>query len=84
MNEVWLWCHDNSEYATSLTFGRLYRYIEDEQAEETGMYRIIDDNEDSFLYPKKYFTKFLHEVKDGVIHLTSVDSIPKTWKEIRV
>lgn len=45
----WIRCKDNAHYLVSLTKGRLYKVLEDE--DKHGFIRIIDDSGEDYLYP---------------------------------
>ena len=48
-------CIDNSEYPASLEMHKIYRVISDEDAEDDGDLRIIDESGEDYLYPANYF-----------------------------
>src|SRR3954466_16283692 len=48
-------CIDNSEYPASLELHKIYRVLPDEDAEEDGDLRVIDESGDLYLYPADYF-----------------------------
>jgi hypothetical protein len=48
-------CIDNSEYPASLETHKIYRVIPDEDAENNGDLRIVDESGEDYLYPANYF-----------------------------
>lgn len=48
-------CIDNSEYPVSLERHKIYRVLPDEDAEQDGDLRIIDESGEDYLYPADYF-----------------------------
>jgi hypothetical protein len=48
-------CVENSEYPASLELHKLYRVLPDEDAEQDGDLRIIDESGEDYLYPAEYF-----------------------------
>ena len=48
-------CVDNSEYPVSLEIHKIYRVFPDEDAEQDGDLRIIDESGEDYLYPADYF-----------------------------
>jgi hypothetical protein len=48
-------CVDNSEYPASLEMHKIYRVLPDEDAEQDGDLRIIDESGEDYLYPAGYF-----------------------------
>jgi hypothetical protein len=48
-------CVDNSEYPASLEIHKIYRVLPDEDAEQEGDVRIIDESGEDYLYPARYF-----------------------------
>ncbi|MFZ5865774.1 MAG: hypothetical protein ACOYXY_07835 [Thermodesulfobacteriota bacterium] len=47
-------CIDNSAYPASLEVHKIYRVIPDQDAEQDGDLRIIDESGEDYLYPGKY------------------------------
>lgn len=50
-------CIDNAEYPASLEIHKLYRVLQDEEAENDGDIRIIDESGEDYLYPAEYFVR---------------------------
>jgi hypothetical protein len=50
-------CINNSEYPASLELHKIYRVISDEDAEQDGDLRIVDESGEDYLYPAEYFMK---------------------------
>jgi hypothetical protein len=48
-------CVDNSEYPVALEVHRLYQVIPDEDANEDGDLRVVDESGEDYLYPADYF-----------------------------
>ena len=48
-------CINNSDYPASLELHKIYRVIDDKDAEEEGDIRIIDESGEDYLYPSSYF-----------------------------
>lgn len=50
-------CINNQDYAASLEILKLYQVIEDNQASQHQMLRIIDESGEDYLYPASYFAE---------------------------
>jgi hypothetical protein len=48
-------CLSNKDYPVSLTKGKVYEIIPDEQAESDTLVRVVDDSGEDYLYSKSYF-----------------------------
>jgi hypothetical protein len=48
-------CIDNAEYPASLEIHKIYRVIPDQDAEQNGDLRIIDESGEDYIYPGRYF-----------------------------
>ncbi|MGF1522615.1 MAG: hypothetical protein ACFBSF_09900 [Leptolyngbyaceae cyanobacterium] len=48
-------CINNQDYPASLEVRKLYQVLEDEQATQRQMLRIIDESGEDYLYPVSYF-----------------------------
>lgn len=48
-------CINNENYPTSLTIGQEYVVLSDEVAQSRGRIKIVDDTQDSYLYPANIF-----------------------------
>lgn len=51
-------CINIGHWPCSLTKGKIYQQIEDNEASVDGWVRIIDDSGEDYLYPKKLFEEF--------------------------
>ncbi len=50
-------CINNQDYAASLEVRKLYQVLEDNQASQHQMLRIIDESGEDYLYPASYFAE---------------------------
>jgi hypothetical protein len=50
-------CISNSEYPVSLELHKIYRVLPDEDAEQDGDLRVIDESGEDYLYPAEWFMK---------------------------
>ena len=48
-------CINNADYPAALEKHKLYRVIDDRDAEKEGDLRIVDESGEDYLYPKEYF-----------------------------
>ena len=48
-------CVGNSGYPASLELHKIYRVLPDEDAEQDGDLRVIDESGEDYLYPADYF-----------------------------
>jgi hypothetical protein len=48
-------CVRNDGYPASLLVRRLYERIPDHEAERIGLIRIVDESDEDYLYPAKFF-----------------------------
>jgi hypothetical protein len=48
-------CINNTEYPASLELHKIYRVLPDEDAEQDGDLRVIDESGEDYLYPGDYF-----------------------------
>ena len=48
-------CINHSEYPASLERLKIYRVLTDEDAEQDGDLRVIDESGEDYLYPANYF-----------------------------
>lgn len=48
-------CLNNIGYDVSLEVGKLYQFIQDEEAEKIGCMRVIDEDGEDYLYDAKMF-----------------------------
>ena len=55
MNGNYVVCIDNGSYLASLEVRKIYRRLPDDDASELGMIRVIDESEEDYLFPTRYF-----------------------------
>ncbi len=48
-------CIENGGYKASLEVRKIYRALPDEPADKIGWIRVIDESEEDYLFPGKYF-----------------------------
>jgi hypothetical protein len=48
-------CVENDGYAVSLEKRKIYVALRDPVAEKHGMFRVIDESGDAYIYPKAFF-----------------------------
>ena len=48
-------CIDNREFPASLELHKVYRVVPDQDAEQDGDMRIVDESGEDYLYPASYF-----------------------------
>lgn len=48
-------CINNSEYPASLELHKIYRVLPDEEAEQDGDLRVVDESGEDYLYTADYF-----------------------------
>ncbi|HSN73820.1 MAG TPA: hypothetical protein VL334_01870 [Anaerolineae bacterium] len=48
-------CIDNREYPASLELHKVYRVLPDQEAEQDGDMRIVDESGEDYLYPASFF-----------------------------
>lgn len=48
-------CIENKDYEVSLEKGKVYKTIRDKRAEKEGLIRVIDESEEDYLHPAKWF-----------------------------
>jgi hypothetical protein len=63
-------CVDNSEYPASLELHKIYRVLPDEDADEDGDLRVVDESGEDYLYPADYFiiVELPQEVRESLLH----------------
>ena len=52
---LFVMCVSNGEYPASLEVRKVYRCVPDAKATELGLYRVIDDSGEDYLYPEELF-----------------------------
>ena len=55
MNGKYVVCIDNGSYLASLEVRKIYRELPDADARKSGMIRVIDESEEDYLFPTRYF-----------------------------
>ena len=55
MNGNYVVCIDNGNYLAFLEVRKIYRRLPDDDASELGMIRVIDESEEDYLFPARYF-----------------------------
>ena len=65
-------CINNQDYTASLEVRKLYQVLEDDQATQHQMLRIIDESGEDYLYPASYFA-----------NIQVPDSLQKIFAETR-
>ena len=50
-------CVRNAEYEVSLEVRKIYQLLIDDEAESLGMFRVIDESGEDYLYPKELFAQ---------------------------
>lgn len=55
MSARYVMCINNKAYPVSLTLHKVYKVIPDARGEKFGDIRIVDDSEEDYLFPEKYF-----------------------------
>ena len=50
-------CVNHQDYPASLEVRKLYQVLEDEQAGQRQMLRIVDESGEDYLYPSRYFAE---------------------------
>ena len=55
MNGNYVVCIDNGGYLASLEVRKIYRRLPDDDASKLGMIRVIDESEEDYLFPTRYF-----------------------------
>ncbi|MEM1309287.1 MAG: hypothetical protein AAF722_06435 [Cyanobacteria bacterium P01_C01_bin.70] len=50
-------CINNQDYPASLEVRKLYQVLDDKQASQRQMLRIIDESGEDYLYPASYFAE---------------------------
>ena len=48
-------CLDNQEYEAALEVGKLYRVINDEQAQANGLLRVVDESGEDYAFSSERF-----------------------------
>jgi hypothetical protein len=62
-------CVENDGYLASLEKRKIYIALPDADAERRGLWRVIDESGDDYLYPKAFFRqiKLPHAIKSAVL-----------------
>jgi hypothetical protein len=48
-------CVQNTGYEVSLERGKIYRVVKDDEADELGQLRVVDESGEDYLFPKFFF-----------------------------
>lgn len=66
-------CVRNEGHEESLERRKIYERLEDPVAEKRGFLRIIDEEEEDYLYPRGWFVSIQlpHELEEAVLRLAS-------------
>jgi hypothetical protein len=65
-------CIENQDYPASLEIRKIYETALDEKAANLNLFRVIDESEEDYLYPKHYFmTIELPEEVEKALHLSA-------------
>ena len=48
-------CIQNTDYEVSLELHKLYRVLNDDEAQKLGFLRVVDESGEDYLYPEAYF-----------------------------
>jgi hypothetical protein len=70
-------CIDNREYPASLELHKVYRVLSDQEAEQDGDLRIIDESGEDYIYPASYFV--LLELPRSTVMTLSKAHSPATF-----
>lgn len=65
-------CVDNRGNPAALEVRKIYRILEDAAAENRGLVRVIDESDEDYLYPEKFFVPI--EVPPAALRLFSKKS----------
>lgn len=63
-------CIANKGYRASLIVRRIYAVVEDKGAEKRGLFRVVDESGEDYLYPKNLFA--VVELPDAVTRKLAV------------
>lgn len=63
-------CIQNTDYKVSLELHKLYRVLNDNEAQKAGLLRIVDESSEDYLYPEGYFVtiEVPEALKDALLH----------------
>ena len=64
-------CIRNEEYEASLELRKIYEILEDPEAEKHQMLRVIDEEDEDYLYPASWFLpiELPHNVERAILDL---------------
>ncbi|HEX3033871.1 MAG TPA: hypothetical protein VHT73_01905 [Thermodesulfobacteriota bacterium] len=70
-------CIDNGDNPESLTLRRIYRVLPDESAERTECIRVIDDEDEDYIYPLSNFIliEFPSDVERALLEASDSESL---------
>ena len=65
-------CIRNDDYEESLELRKIYEVLDDSAAAKHGMVRIVDEEDEGYLYPADWFLaiELPHKVEEAIIELT--------------
>ena len=55
LNARYVVCIRNEGYAASLDIRKIYRVVEDREASERGLLRVVDETGEDYLFPGEFF-----------------------------
>ena len=63
-------CINNAEYPASLEQHKIYQVLSNEETARDGDIRVIDENEEDYLYPASFFViiEVPQEVEHAILH----------------
>ena len=67
-------CIDNGSYLASLEVRKIYRALPDDAADKSGMVRVIDESEEDYLFPTRYFAPI--ELTEELERLLAIPAEP--------
>ena len=74
MNGNYVVCIDNGNYLASLEVRKIYSVLPDDDARKSGMIRVIDESEEDYLFPTRYFAPI--ELTEELERLLAIPAEP--------
>ena len=74
MHGKYVVCIDNGSYLASLEVRKIYRALPDDAADQSGMIRVIDESEEDYLFPTRYFAPI--ELTEELERLLAIPAEP--------
>ncbi len=71
-------CVRNSGYPVSLELGKVYPVIADEDAEEDGMIRVVDESGEGYFFDSTRFVLITLPVADAHVVLQAIEALTPT------